>query len=337
MKKILKFIKYFICGILLLLIILTIFTIINNSYQLRKESKILNPTGTLVDVSGEKIHVYTEGSGKETCVFLSGLGNVAPEIEMKPLYKLLSSQYKIAVVDRTGYGFSSSSNDDIDIDTIIEDTRESLKKSNIEGPYILFAHSISGLYATYYAQKYPDEVKAIVGLDMDYPIDYVNAFNDYDESKNIKSSLKSIKIQSFLVKLGFHRLFPSVTFDEKILNNPNLTNEDINLYKALTNKNLSNKDIINEFASLEENARKSVDLPLPKNTPILIFLATPLSSDEFEKKSDYYNERINRYTDYLSNFENSKLICSPGKHSIYLYCPEDISSKSIEFINSLEV
>ena len=40
--------------------------------------------------------------------------------------------------------------------------REALQKSNIKGPYILMPHSVSGVYSMYYANKYPDEVKAII-------------------------------------------------------------------------------------------------------------------------------------------------------------------------------
>lgn len=44
-----------------------------------------------------------------------------------------------------------------------------LDKAGIQDPYVLCPHSLSGLEALYWAQKYPDEVEAIVGLDMAVP------------------------------------------------------------------------------------------------------------------------------------------------------------------------
>src|SRR5690625_7977077 len=44
-----------------------------------------------------------------------------------------------------------------------------LKKSNIQGPYILMPHSISGIYSMYFANTYPEEVKAIIGIDPTLP------------------------------------------------------------------------------------------------------------------------------------------------------------------------
>ena len=41
-----------------------------------------------------------------------------------------------------------------------------------KGPFVLLPHSMSGLEAIYWAQKYPDEVMGIVGMDMAFPKAY---------------------------------------------------------------------------------------------------------------------------------------------------------------------
>ena len=56
-----------------------------------------------------------------------------------------------------------------DIDSILEDTRTALAAAGLNAPYVLCPHSMSGLEALYWAQKYPDEVSAIIGLDMAVP------------------------------------------------------------------------------------------------------------------------------------------------------------------------
>lgn len=46
------------------------------------------------------------GRGDKTLVFMSGGGTCSPILDFKSLYSLLSSEYKIAVVEKFGYGFS---------------------------------------------------------------------------------------------------------------------------------------------------------------------------------------------------------------------------------------
>ncbi|MDZ5000343.1 alpha/beta hydrolase, partial [Clostridium perfringens] len=233
LKKILKFTKFSIIAAIALFIIFISVSVINNKIQLKKESKILNPPGKLVEVNNKNIHVYSEGVGDLTCVFMSGLGNVAPEIDLKPLYKEMSNEYRIAIVDRSGYGFSESSNSPRDIDTILDETRKSLTLAGEKPPYVLFPHSISGLEAIYWAQKYPSEVKAIIGLDIGFPEGYLM------ESERMKSNLSIMKVQCLFAKLGVHRFLPSLSLDESVLNSNLISEDDKEIYKALTYKNLS--------------------------------------------------------------------------------------------------
>ena len=107
---------------------------------------------------------------------MSGSGTCSPILDFKSLYSLLSNEYKIAVVEKFGYGFSDVVDKNRDIDTILSETRMALDKSGIEPPYVLCPHSMSGLEALYWAQKYPEEVEAIVGLDMAVP-DYYDEMN----------------------------------------------------------------------------------------------------------------------------------------------------------------
>ena len=47
---------------------------------------------------------------------------------------------------------------------MLNEVRQGLSLAGESGPYILFPHSMSGLEAVYWAQQYPDEVTAIIGL-----------------------------------------------------------------------------------------------------------------------------------------------------------------------------
>ena len=140
----------------------------------RKHSK--PAPGKLVTVDNRKIHVYSEGEGENTYVFLSGSGTRYPTNDFKPLWSLLVDDSKIVVVERAGYGWSDISDDvSRDIGTVLSETREALRQADILPPYILVPHSLSGIEAVYWAQTHPSEVKAIIGLDVGIADYYVSA------------------------------------------------------------------------------------------------------------------------------------------------------------------
>lgn len=100
---------------------------------------------------------------------MAGSGIAAPIYEMKGLYSKFLVENKIAVMERAGYGYSDVFNDARDIDTMLEQTREALLQSGNKPPYILMPHSLSGIEAIYWAQKYPQEIKALLLLILAYP------------------------------------------------------------------------------------------------------------------------------------------------------------------------
>ena len=112
-------------------------SLINHKIQLSKENSIFVPNGKLIEVNGHKMHLYIKGQGHETLVFMSGGGTSSPVLDFKSLYSLLEDKYKIAVVEKAGYGFSEIYDDNRDIDTILEETREALSKAGLE-PHIYY-------------------------------------------------------------------------------------------------------------------------------------------------------------------------------------------------------
>ncbi len=103
-----------ILGIILLIVLsiialLIIASTINHKNKLNNEAIKYQPPGKLVRVNNHKIHVYGAGQGNITLVFLAGHGTCAPIIDFKPLWIKLKNDYRIAVVERAGYGWSERS------------------------------------------------------------------------------------------------------------------------------------------------------------------------------------------------------------------------------------
>lgn len=198
MKKFLNKTLKVVLIIIAIIVLFVVVSFVRHKICSSNEKDLLTPLGELVEVNGHNMSVYTEGNGDKTLVFMSGGGTCSPILDFKSLYSLLNNEYKIAVVEKFGYGFSGVVDEARDIDTMLSETRMALKKADVEGPYVLCPHSMSGLEALYWAQKYPEEVEAIVGLDMAVP--------GYYDEMNI--SIPILKLGQYGAALGIIRWGP---------------------------------------------------------------------------------------------------------------------------------
>lgn len=123
-----------------------------------------------------KAHV--KGSGNKTIVMLSSWGADSPIDDFFPLYEKLSKDYKVVVLEYFGYSGSDITSDERTNAAMVQEIRTALCKLNINPPYILMPHSMSGLYSLYYANNYPSEVSGIIGIDMSLPQRQLEQWNE---------------------------------------------------------------------------------------------------------------------------------------------------------------
>lgn len=322
MKKFLKVLKNIIVVLCSLALILIVCVFFYHRIQLGKESELLKGNGTLVKVNNQMLNVYREGKGEDTYVFLSGSGVAAPMYEMKGLYSKFSEDNQIAVVERAGYGYSDQFDDKRDIDTILNQTRKALLDSGLKPPYILVPHSIAGVESIYWAQKYPDEVKGIIALDIGLPHEYVDHKMTWTEKLMIRG-------MNFLTDVGFSRLFPTLAYDPEVINQDFLTKKEKEIFKAISFKQFFNDNMMEELLQVTANSKKSVSLDVPRETPIL-FLSAYTDENKNSKFTKEKNKNFNKIADKL---QKSDVVKVKGKHSIYLYAPDEIYKNAIEFMN----
>ncbi|MCY9548396.1 alpha/beta hydrolase [Lysinibacillus xylanilyticus] len=285
--------------------------------KLSKEDKLFAPTGKMVEVNGHKMHVYVEGNGEETLVFMSGGGTSSPVLDFKSLYSLLSDKYKIAVVEKAGYGFSDITDSEPNIYTILQETREALLKSGVEGPYILAPHSMSGIEALYWAQVYPNEVKAIIGLDMAVPA----AYKDYD------INMPLVHLSAFAANIGFTRWIPGLSESDAIKYGT-LTDEEKELYKVIFYRRTVTKNMVNEIKHIKENAEK-VGAAGISNVPMLLFSSNGQGTGWNE---DAWNEF---QKDFISKYKDGTLIKLDSSHYIHDIEFKRIADESEKYIEGL--
>lgn len=242
-------------------------------YRLRKEEKLREPLGQVIDINENNISIYVEGSGSKTLVFLSGGGTCSPILDFKSLYSLLSDEYRIVVVEKFGYGYSDIVDEDRNIQTILSETRLALNKAGIDGPYVLCPHSMSGIEALYWAQEYPDEIESIIGLDMAVPEYY----------ENMKINLPLMKLGQYAADLGITRLIPTLAESDAIKHGT-LTNDEKNRYRAIFYNRTATVTMINEAKSVKDNARIVAQNGVPQ-VPMLLFISDGTGGTGFDKET----------------------------------------------------
>ncbi len=312
-----KFI-YIFFGLLLIVALLCIFFYINHQIQLKKEQAIYSPIGMLVEVNNHHMTVYSEGKQGKTLVFMAGGGTCSPILDFKSLYSLLSDDYKIVVVEKAGYGFSEDSAIKRDIHTILSETRMALSLCNISGPYILCPHSMSAIEALYWTNEYPQEISAIIGLDMATPKAY--------EKMNIP--MFSYHLISIASSIGLTRIFYSVD-DIAAIKYGTLSKDDQELYKAIFYRRTATTAMKNEVVEIKRNAKKVENIQ-PLNVPVLMFSSNGRGTGY--DKSTWKNF----HQEYIKTLRNGKIIELDCPHYVHNYKYNTIAKEIRLFIDGLE-
>jgi pimeloyl-ACP methyl ester carboxylesterase len=280
---------------------------------LKFEVNEITPNGQMVDLGDYSVHVYTEGENRDapTLVFLSGSATVAPVYDFKQLYKLLSDEYKIAVVEKAGYGYSDIAEVDRDVRTMVTEVKNALTAAGITGPYLLLPHSMSGLEAIYWAQNYADEVAGIVGLDMAVP----GSYDSFDFCKVDRM----IYFGGTVAKLGLLRI-PGIY----PLHVSSLADREIRQQKLLMYRNAVNIDYILEGKSVYANAQ-TVKSGKDISCPLMMF------SSNGTEIGDFWIPSQEKYA--VEN--DAELIIYDCGHYIHYYKSQEIASAVKTFLKQI--
>lgn len=285
---------------------------------MKKDTKTI-PPGKIVDVNGHNMHVFSQGEGEATLVFMAGSGTSYPTLDFKPLWSQLSDHHKIVVVEKAGYGWSEATQTSRDIDTMLDETRKALQHAEIQIPYILVPHSMSGLEAIYWSQKYPNEVKAIIGLDAAIP--------EFYEIMKLPSAIV-LKAIALFTRLGLHKVF-SAAICKKLpaVSSTYLTDTEIEEYREAICRSTLSSDMVNEVEFVKGNAQKVKNGTVPSDLPVYFFISNG--------KDIGIKEWNTMLVDYSSKLKNGKYLQLDCGHYLHAYEPKKIASEIMAFIKDL--
>ena len=302
--------SWILCGFLILFLGATF---MYHQVSLRQERKLLTPIGKQVTVNGHQMNVSITGEGPETIVLLSGAGIASPILDFKNLSDLLSKKYKVVVVERAGYGFSEDSDRSRDVMEVLSETRQALAQAHVSGPYVIISHSMASLESLAWQEKYPNEVKALIGLDWALPASY----------ENLKDNQALLTVAYWSSKIGLLRYFPESFY----IKNPTLTETERQQYKLLAYKQLISQAMLHESRLAKENAKKVPSSINPK-IPALLLVSngegTTFSQSEWQR----YAER------FASDQSNVRVVYMDAPHDLYHYQSDAIVSHIKEFLEN---
>lgn len=265
--------------------------------------------GDLVNINGHNIHLYRQGNiDKPKLVLMAGSATVAPVYDFKVLYEKLVNDFRVIVIEKFGYGYSDIFDSPGDIDSLVSTQKQALNVIGENGPYILMPHSMSGLEALRWKQIYPDDVSAIIGIDMATPLTYSAWTNE--------KVAKKIRLMEMATRYKLYGLFCP-------LNNRCLSNTEIRQHKLLRKRNAFNICCINEASEVLKNSRV-VSEGVNIKCPTLLFSSNgkQVSKDWLENQQEF------------AELMGGRLICFDCGHYIHHFKSDEMSKEIIEFINS---
>ena len=216
--------------------------------------------GERVSIEGGSVNVYRRDGSGPTIVLLSGYDTAAPALDFAPLIRQLDG-YRVVVVEGFGYGYSDTEQVPArTIENVTAELHQTLAELGIRGPVVLAAHSLGGIYSLYYANRYPGEVSAVIGIDASVP-------GQMNGLAGGRSSWERLVPDSGLLRAASSIVPWLVEPDSDAY-----TDEEREGIRRLSNWNYANPALIDEADQASRNFAAVEHMVYPEEVPVLSFI-----------------------------------------------------------------
>lgn len=278
------------------IVCLNIISFTINQIFFSSELASISPYGELIEINGQKMHVYSMGIGEKTIVLLPGFSVPLPCADFGPLMRELSKDYTVVCIEYFGIGFSEQTDTPRTNENYTEEIRTALSLAGYKAPYVLMPHSGSGIYSEYYAAKYPDEVSAIIMLD--------TTSSAKTETIVPKFVYGISKVQQ---SIGLNRIVNFFVVPSLLKKENGYTEKEISDYGKFIN-HYYNDTIADQLSRSNDNIIEVMGMDFPNEVPVLKLIA----SQTTKQVGDEYQ------TNHLSRLGvNAESITLNGSHFIY--------------------
>jgi pimeloyl-ACP methyl ester carboxylesterase len=150
-------------GLLALIVLLAASGATYEAIMTAGDAKRYPPPGQLVDVGGHRLHLHCVGEGSPTVVLDAGLG--AFSLDWGAVQPEIATSTRVCAYDRAGLGWSEPGPLPRSPQQFADELHVLLTNADVEGPYVLAVHSISGKTARLFASQHPNDVAGMVFVD----------------------------------------------------------------------------------------------------------------------------------------------------------------------------
>ncbi|WP_461187615.1 alpha/beta fold hydrolase [Arthrobacter sp. Z4-13] len=283
---------------LVVLALVLVSTVINAVLESTEKSSTA-AYGERVVVGGGALNVSRNGQEGQTIVLLSGLGTPAPGLDFAPLVRELNG-FDAIVVEGFGYGYSDMEAPPRTNENISTELHEVLAKLQVRQPYVLVGHSIAGFYMLDYANRYPTEVSAVVGIDASIPKPGEGPVSDPEPDLNWQRAL------------AFTGVVRAVSAAVPSFVDPAsdaYTDDELHRMRLMTSWTYGNPAVADETARIANNAAALRGVTYPDHLPVLAFLADDGSGSTETKTAAAQN--------LLKNVTRHEIVTLEGHHYLH--------------------
>ena len=268
-------------------------------------------------VAGRGMHACTMGSGDAPAILLlSGSGVPLPQLEYLPLLRELSRERRVVLLEKFGYGASDLTDTPRTIESITAEYRTALAALDITAPVVLAAHSMGFLEALHWAQHFPEEVTALIGIDPATP----DCYQDFDTGRPLRQ-------MAFLARHPLLRQALSACVLPAQLRSCHPSRAQRKLLRNLTARNLGNAVWRSEAVHLPDTLAALAAGPMPRRIPTLFLLSNGTGTG---MPADVWQGHANAFLTRLDHTE-SRLYDLP--HDLYRQIPGELAQQIFQFLS----
>lgn len=238
----------------------------------RRGRKRLRPPGKMISVGSHRLHLFVKDSPdmkqaipEAPTVILEG-GLASPYVQWFWVMQEVARFARVVAYDRAGTGWSEVGPKPRDAKQITGELRTALGNAEIGGPYVMVGHSIGGLLAKVFADRYPEDTAGLVLVDSSHPEELERSIRQRNGLPQLEQALKRASRRSLFDVLGDGVLAAAV---------PGLPQKEADEMKSLLSSHKSWQEILAEFeawkTSINAEARAS---KVPAALPMAVLTAS---------------------------------------------------------------
>jgi pimeloyl-ACP methyl ester carboxylesterase len=123
-----------------------------------------------ISVGTHRLHIRCTGEGSPAVVIDTGAGDTSAR--WASIQAELSQVTRTCTYDRAGYGASEPGPLPRHSERAAGELKQLLENASVKGPYLLVGHSLGGLNAQVFADRYPEQIAGLILLDPS-PLDFI--------------------------------------------------------------------------------------------------------------------------------------------------------------------